>query len=194
MEIVEWRAVQDFPDYEISNDGRLRSWRWRCDGKGGRRSAPLECRGSPHPKGYTFFTLRKPGLPGRYVRTAHRLVAGAFIPNPDALPDVAHNDGNPRNGRADNLRWSTHRDNQMDMRKHGTMQDGERCVTAKLTAAQVSEIRAALQNAKRGDGRRLARQYGLSVSQISRIKNGRRWLAAHAFHCSESEALNTERQ
>lgn len=107
--------------------------------------------------------------------TAHRLVASAFIPNPHGLTDVAHNDGNPANNRVSNLRWSTHRDNQMDMRQHGTMQDGEKCVTAKLTKEQALELRRRLLAGGRGAGVRLAAEYGLSRAQISRIKNGKRW-------------------
>jgi hypothetical protein len=106
---------------------------------------------------------------------AHRLVALAFLPNPRHLSDVAHNDGDPSNNHVSNLRWSTHRDNQMDMRRHGTMQDGERCVTSKLTTAQALAIRARVIAEGRGSGRRIAKEYGLSFAQVSRIKNGKRW-------------------
>jgi altronate dehydratase len=41
----------------------------------------------------------------------HRLVAAAFIPNPDSLPVVHHKDEDPTNSAADNLEWRTHSQN-----------------------------------------------------------------------------------
>lgn len=44
-------------------------------------------------------------------RLLHRLVAQAFIPNPDNLPEIDHIDGNSKNNSLDNLRWCTHKEN-----------------------------------------------------------------------------------
>lgn len=41
----------------------------------------------------------------------HRLVAYAFLDNPDNLPEVDHIDGNPANNNVENLRWVSHREN-----------------------------------------------------------------------------------
>jgi hypothetical protein len=129
--------------------------------------------GSLTERGYTAFILRKPGELKPYRRLLHRLMAIAFLPNPNHLSDVAHEDGNPQNRALSNLRWSTHRDNQMDMRRHGKMQDGEKCCTARITKAQALDI---ILRARTGELQKsLAVEYGISPAQISRIVNGSRW-------------------
>ena len=47
----------------------------------------------------------------RYFRRVHRVVAEAFIPNTDHLPQINHKDGNVKNNTVDNLEWCTCQDN-----------------------------------------------------------------------------------
>ena len=68
----------------------------------------------PHLRGkgkqlYEAVTLTKDGVSKAY--SLHRIVALAFLPNPDNLPEVNHKDENPLNNRADNLEWCTHQYN-----------------------------------------------------------------------------------
>lgn len=56
-----------------------------------------------------------------------------FGPAPDGL-EVCHNDGNPSNTHISNFRYDTHKNNQADMRIHGTQQAGEKNPYAKMTA------------------------------------------------------------
>lgn len=60
-------------------------------------------------RGYLRVVLYQNGK--RHCLPVHRLVAGAFIPNPDNLPWVNHKDENRRNNRVDNLMWCTPKQN-----------------------------------------------------------------------------------
>ena len=70
-------------------------------------------------KGFTGFREVKPRLSGylsvfipyRKGCCVHRLVAEAFIPNPENKPFVDHIDGNRTNNRVENLRWVSHKEN-----------------------------------------------------------------------------------
>jgi hypothetical protein len=170
-----WKAIPGFEDYEASTDGEIRSWREHMDGRKYQNTLPRILKPSNGPNGYLVVSVRRTGKPKGVKRLVHRLIAITFLPNPLNFSDVAHMDGNNRNNRKDNLRWSTHRDNQMDMRTHGTMQDGEKCCTSKLTADQVAEIRRRILIEGRGSQRRIAAEYGLSIAQVSRIKTRKRW-------------------
>lgn len=165
----KWKVIAEFPQYSVSTLGRVQS----------RRTAtPKIVQGTITSMGYTAHIFRSESSRKPRRRMLHRLVAEAFIhKESDDQTDVCHCDGNPRNNEFSNLRWDTHRQNQMDMRKHGTMQDGEKCNTVKITEPQMNEIRERANSEGRGSGRRLAKEFGLSVAQISRIKNGKRWTA-----------------
>ena len=107
----EWRDIAGYEGlYQVSNLGRVRSL-----------DRVVECIDSirrykgrmmkQHRKqnGYMECTVQKPGHRKQYL--VHRLVAQAFIPNPDNLPEVNHLDENKANNRADNLEWVTQAEN-----------------------------------------------------------------------------------
>ena len=64
--------------------------------------------------GYEYILVRHKGKHKKYL--VHRLVAKAFLPNPDSLPQVNHIDGNKRNNSVSNLEWVTNSENQMHSR------------------------------------------------------------------------------
>lgn len=109
-----WRDIAGYEGmYLVSDEGEIISLPRTvlCGRKTINRRAKLL---KPHLRGkgrllYPAVTLSKDGESKSF--SIHRLVADAFIPNPDGLPEVNHKDENPLNNRADNLEWCTHQYN-----------------------------------------------------------------------------------
>ena len=95
----EWRKVSGFEKcYEVSSLGRLRNIRT------GKILRSKELRG-----GYVVDILCDNNR--RKTVRRHRLVAEAFIPNPDNKPEINHKNGNKADNAISNLEWATHREN-----------------------------------------------------------------------------------
>lgn len=122
METEEWRPVAGFEGlYEISNTGRVkRLERVSAYTQGGRersRTLPELVMRPVDRCGYNFVLLRKQGE--TYAKQVHRLVAEAFIPNPDNLPFVLHWDDVRKNNWVSNLRWGSPSENLHDTVRNG---------------------------------------------------------------------------
>lgn len=102
-----WKDIHGYEQrYQVSNIGRIKSLKRVC--KRGNNHKPVnECILKPgNNKGYMTVALSKNGNV-KYFQV-HRLVAEAFIPNPDNLPCVNHKDENSLNNNVDNLEWCTY--------------------------------------------------------------------------------------
>lgn len=104
MEQEQWKPIEGTDgDYQVSNLGRVRSMKQYYGIIG--RIMPQTIQRS----GYHYVTLHVNNKPT--CRRVHRLVAKAFIPNPDNLPEINHIDGNKDNNQVSNLEWCTHSHN-----------------------------------------------------------------------------------
>ena len=101
----QWKPIKGYEGiYEVSDLGRVRSLpRMLTDSKGRRHPVPMKMLKMHDRKGYDSVTLHDMGR--KAIMSVHRLVAMAFIPNPDNLPVVNHRDENPKNNQVSNLEW-----------------------------------------------------------------------------------------
>ena len=112
-----WKDIEDYPTYQVSTEGRIRrKARMQNVGiknvkkafKEERILKPLKLT-----KGYLGIILYDEKMKAKTFKI-HRLVAKAFIRNPDNLPQVNHLDGNKENNSVSNLEWC----NQIQNMKH----------------------------------------------------------------------------
>lgn len=109
----EWRSIPDFPHYVVSNFARVKRLPYICYYKDGRVQHKGERIAKQTEKdGYREVRLfnEKTGRKGVVVKV-HRLVAMAFIPNPENKPYIDHINGIRDDNRIENLRWCTHGEN-----------------------------------------------------------------------------------
>lgn len=94
-----WKDIEGYEGkYQVSNLGNVRSLDYRNTKMIGNLRPKLR-------SNYLFVHLRNHGI-GK-CPMVHRLVAKAFIPNPNNYPEVNHKDEDKHNNRADNLEWCT---------------------------------------------------------------------------------------
>lgn len=122
--------------------------------------------------GYMLVDMRKNGK--RYMKLVHRLVAEAFLPNPENLPQINHKDGNKANNNVNNLEWCTCSENQFHAFKCNLKPQGINHPNSKLTLDDVNYIKTHYRKGKRGYGvYTLANQFNVSPSTIRQIITGR---------------------
>lgn len=135
MEVKElWRPLSEYKGIEVSSEGRIRK-------AANRRNKERILTEFPKDRdGYCRCSVQK--LDGTWTsQPVHRLVAKAFIDNPDNKSAVNHIDGNRTNNRVTNLEWVTPRENVLHSFKYGvrkTCKDVPKRTL--LTDFQISQI------------------------------------------------------
>ena len=116
----------------------------------------------------TAFSIKGKRVVNRYI---HRLVATAFIPNPENLPQVGHRDHVKENNFVENLYWTSQSQNTRDGVKAGRINAKKRGKTNQLTLHQVKEI--AFKRFGKMGVNEIAVSMGLPRTTVSSVINGR---------------------
>ncbi len=165
-----WKPISGFPEYEVSNLGRIRSWRrvkpWR-------KNAPKIMVQNPSNGGYlmVFFHYHKQ----RWVKYPHRLVLEAFVGSCPEGQECNHKDGNKNNCHLDNLEWISPSENIRHALMNGLRipGQGEKAPNSKLKEGEVWLIRKLAASGVMGV--LISKIFKLSRGQVSRIVNHRNW-------------------
>ena len=166
---VEWRESPIFPnEYLVSSDGRVFS-----------RRSNREIRPTHDKFGYLYFVLCVDR--NRVTVKAHRLVALAYLPNPNSKPTVDHINGIRDDNRVENLRWATNKEqtnnpntlpnllkalDERDMRAMGEKRNwGRKQVTITWENGKQQQFPSLLS---------AANSIGVNYGHLSEILNGKR--------------------
>ena len=168
-----FRQIPGYPRYAINANGTVISACVRGPSTKNNRpwqnAKPLKPTTSRD--GYHSVKLCHDGQSRRVA--VHKLVLTTFLgPCPDGM-ECRHIDGNPANNHVDNLAWGTRSENSQDKLLHGTDSRGERSGLAKLTAANVLEIRARAANGERLVN--IAKDFLVHETSVSLIVHRKRW-------------------
>lgn len=173
MEI--WKDIVGYEGlYEVSSFGNVRSVDRTvfCNGKGGytRKLKGQMIKIQKGNNGYLSVVLSKDGKIKRYL--VHRLVAEAFIPNPEGKETVNHKDEDRYNNCVDNLEWMTKQDNC----NYGTR-------NIRVGQKQGKPVECIETGEVFFSGVEAQRQTGIHCNQINGVCNGRKsYYTAGGYH------------
>lgn len=115
-------------------------------------------------KGHLQVSVSKNGIVKKYL--VHRIIAKAFINNPDNKPCVNHMNGNPSDNRVENLEWCTDYENKQHAKINKMFQQSTNRYNARFDELQILTI-----HSLNWSHNAIARHYKCSQSVITRIKN-----------------------
>ena len=152
---MAWKKIDGFENYSISSEGNVRN-----------DNTMRILKPSHNNKGYLMINLWKNNK-GNW-KLIHRLLAIAFIPNPEGKPQINHIDGNPKNNSIDNLEWCTGSENQLHrsrvLKKVRVPVEALAVTRKPVLCVETGKIYESVNEA--------ARQCGLWQANISKVLNG----------------------
>ena len=154
-----WRKVQEYDGYEVSNLGRLRSYLHA------KQAYILKLDNCQR---YSRIHLMQNKKGSR--KMVHRLVAGAFIPNPLNKPQINHKNGSKKDNKVENLEWCTNSENQLHSYR---VLGNKHTPKVKLSEYDVMAIKKLKAVNPKLSQMRLGRMFGMDQTTISLILNNK---------------------
>lgn len=180
-----WKPINDFPDYWVSDKGRIYS-----------NISNSFIYGTPNVRsGHIDVSLQRGGV--RYHRYLHRLVADAFIPNPYNYPIVRHLNDDPYDNSVINLAWGTQYDNTHDSIRNGTFRyfdDEDRENAMKKRRMPVVAVR--FSNGKKlyfNSQHEASRELCIKQSNIYNVISGKHFGSNGYYFAKSNEPFDNER-
>lgn len=166
-QIEIWKPVVGYEGYySITSLGRVQSHKRPTKRKSRSKRIGDFYLSDVNSLGYRIVTLKVNGT--KRTMKIHRMVAMAFIPNPENKPQVNHKNGIKTDNRVENLEWATASENNIHAIRTGLAAEGSKRRSAKLTKDQVNEIRDHYK-IKQEPVRVIAKRYGMSRSAMREV-------------------------
>lgn len=166
-----WRTIKFNPNYKVSNLGRVKGIRRRVNHwRGGTRLQEENILMLQKGLAYLHVSLNS----RKKVYLIHRLVAEAFIPNPENKPQVNHKDCDKHNNCVSNLEWVTRSENMLHAYKNGLVsltRTREACLKHSKPVNQFTTDGQLIR--KWESGADIVRELGVDSGSISRCCNGK---------------------
>lgn len=170
----EWEIISGFEEYEVSTYGRVRSWKKRQGVRIIKQPNPKIMALRIDTRGYKLVRLCVNGR--HFNKTVHRLVASAFIPNPENKPQVNHINGQKTDPHVTNLEWCTGSENcqhALDSELYLIARGDRNDPRARITVDQARQVKI---RRAAGESRSLiSKDLGITYSTIANIDGERAW-------------------
>jgi hypothetical protein len=166
LKTEQWKDVLGYEGiYQVSDLGRIKSFKFK------KQKILVQINTS---KGYLDIGLHNNKMEKKKRLKIHRLVAIAFIPNPENKLEVNHKKGNKKDNRVISLEWNTPTENQIHAYKTGLRVSlkGKEINTCKLSEKEILEIRSINKNMSFVD---IGLKYNISPENASMIIRRKTW-------------------
>jgi hypothetical protein len=175
MQEEKWKDIEDYEGrYQVSSHGRVKSLARVVNSHPKTRKLKDKIRKlSTNRYGYSYISLKKDGK--LKALAIHRLVAIAFIQNPENKPCVNHLNGIKADNNISNLEWVTYSENTIHAHQNNLVNHpcGEKCHSSKLKTSDVLKIRELF--TKGATQRELAELYKVTHQNIHLIVRRKSW-------------------